>query len=376
MPVKLIQNVDEWHAQKDDWDAIYKSSSNHTPFQTYEWLSTWWQHLGDGQLYIPRAEKEDGTLLGFAPFFIRKKYYGFPIKHLAFIGVKRTDYLDFLVKKGEEEAFFAELFVFLSEKSKAFSFIEIKDMPDSSKNLPFLVKQIGSYFPIYAMESSRVCVTLPLPGEWEEFLGQLGKRTRKDIGYDRRYIAKRHETRLEEFTNGADYKRGYNDLVKIYNERWVEEKGATRFEEDDMARFEEQVVDKMAARGDFRLWVFYADDEPVAALSGYEMNQKIYCDTYAHSPQWHSMSVGNIVLGHAIENAIARGLTELDLSRGDEPYKYHWKGEEKRNYHIKIFMSHKIMASAGLAEHMYLSAIQSERVQKIYSKYRRIRFGK
>ncbi|KAA3612254.1 MAG: GNAT family N-acetyltransferase [Calditrichaeota bacterium] len=375
MSVQLIQNLADWKAQKADWNTVFEASTNHTPFQSFEWLSTWWQYLGDGQLYILRVEKEDGKAVGFAPFFIRSKFYGVPIKHLSFIGVKRTDYLDFIIEEGEESCFFSKLFHFLSEKSRAFSFIELKDIPDTSKNIPFLTKYIGEYFPVYAMESSRICVTLPLPGEWDSFLARLGKRTRKDVGYDRRYIAKRHETRLEEFTNGKDITEAYKDLVQIYNERWEDEKGATRYSESDFARFEQTACEKLAHRGDYRLWLLYADDKPVAGISGYERNNKIYADVYAHSPQWHNLSVGNIVLGHAIENSIGRGIAEFDLSRGDEPYKYRWKGEEKRNYHIKIFMNHKVMGFTGWLEYLYLAATNSKGLQNIYSKYRKIRFG-
>ncbi len=375
MPIKLIQNKLDWRSQAADWEAVFAANANHTPFQSYEWLSTWWDFLGDGRLYILRVEKDDGSVAGFAPFFLRKKFYGLPLKYLAFIGVKRTDYLDFLVRSGDEDFFFHEVFHFLSEKSRAFSFIELKDIPDTSTNLPFLVKYIGGYFPVYAMESSRICVTLPLPGEWDDFLARLGKRTRKDVGYDRRYIAKRHETRLEEFTNGREITGVYDDLVRIYNERWIGEKGATRYSESLFAQFERTVCEKLAARGDYRLWLLYADDQPVAGISGYERNNKIYADVYAHSPGWHNLSVGNIVLGHAIENSIARGITEFDLSRGDEPYKYRWKGEEKRNYHIRIFIDRKMMAAAALAEHLYVTASSSKTLHKLNSVYRKLRFG-
>ncbi|MCA9734708.1 MAG: GNAT family N-acetyltransferase [Deferribacteres bacterium] len=375
MCIKLIQNVDDWKSQQDIWNDVFESNSNHTPFQSFEWLSSWWEYLGDGKLYIVRIDKSDGEVVGFAPFFIRKKYFGFPLRHLALIGVKRTDYLDFVVREGQEDFFFKQLFHFLSEKSKAFSFIELKDVPDTSKNMSYLIKYIGEYFPIYALESSRICVTLPLPTEWEDFLSGLGKRTRKDVGYDRRYIAKRHETRLEEFINGKDISDAYDDLVHIYNERWIDEKGATRYNEGPFAQFERTVCKKLAARGDYRLWILYADDKPVAGISGYERNNKIYADVYAHSPQWHNLSVGNIVLGHAIENSIERGIAEFDLSRGDEPYKYRWKGQEKRNFHFKIFVNHKIMAAAGFIEHLYLSATNSQKLQKLYSTYRKIRFG-
>ncbi len=375
MPIELIDNVDDWKRHREKWEQVYAANPNHTPYQSYEWLTAWWQYLGDGELFIVHIQDDEGESLGFAPFFLRKTYLGLPLRNLAFIGVKRTDYLDFIVHKGREDEFFNKLFPWLYEQRKRFSFIELKDVPDTSSNLPFLFSLAGRYFPVFAVESDRICVTIPLPQDWDSFLARLGKRTRRDVGYDRRYLAKRYETELVEYRNGEDVRKGYEDLVRIYNERWQDEKGATRYEESDAAQFERTVVERLAARGDFRLWVLYADERPVAGISGYERNNKIYADVYAHSPEFHKLSVGNVVLGHAFEKCIGYGLNEFDLSRGDEPYKYRWKGQEKRNFHFRIFTSHKAMMWDGLVEQLYHSAINSDTLHKLNSWYRKMRYG-
>ncbi len=375
MPIELIDTIETWEQHREKWQEIYDANPNHTPYQSYDWLSAWWRYLGEGELRIVHVRDEQDETLGYAPFFLRRSYYGLPLKNLAFIGVKRTDYLDFLVRRGSEEPFFNLLFSWLYEQRDEFSFIELKDVPDTSSNLPFLFAIIGKHFPVFAVENSRICVTIPLPEDWDGFLARLGKRTRKDVGYDRRYLAKRYETELVEYRNGEDVHKGYEDLVRVYNERWQDEKGATRYAESDAAQFEKAVCERFAQSGAYRLWVLYADGRPVAGISGYERNQKIYADVYAHSPEFHKLSVGNVVLGHAFEKCIGYGLKEFDLSRGDEPYKYRWKGQEKRNYHIRIFTSHKAMMWDGLVEQIYHTADNSKWLHKLNSWYRKLRYG-
>ncbi len=42
------------------------------------------------------------------------------------------------------------------------------------------------------------------------------------------------------------------------------------------------------------------------------------------------------MISHAIGQAIAVGMEEFDLLRGDEAYKYTWGAEETRNYQLSF----------------------------------------
>jgi CelD/BcsL family acetyltransferase involved in cellulose biosynthesis len=254
-------------------------------------------------------------------------------------------------------------------------FVELKDVPDTSTNLPFFFQEVGRVFPVLGWEAQRLCVTVPLTENWESFLNTLGKRTRKDVGYDRRFFEKNVAADFKIFTNSSAVFDGLKDLIAVYRSRWQDEKGATRFEEDAVAKFEREICELFSHAGWYRLYMLYANQEPVAGLSGYVRNNKYYADAYAHSPAFHKYSVGNVLLGMVIEDCIKNQWTELDLTRGDEPYKFRWNGKAKRNYHLKIFHSRTSMALASLAEGMYERASQSKTLNKLLAQYRKLKFG-
>lgn len=155
----------------------------------------------------------------------------------------------------------------------------------------------------------------------------------------------------------------------------MEEKGASRLAEAEVAKFEQEICERFSQNGDFRLYMLYANGKPVAGLSGYVKNDKLYGDIYAHAPELHKYSVGNVLLGFAIEDCISHGWKELDLSRGEEAYKFRWNGQAKRNYHIKIFRNRIAEAKAAFAEGMYEKAAASETLNKMLAKYRKWKFG-
>ncbi|GEM_PF-4083786 len=376
MAIRVVKSEIEFNELKSAWDELFQSNPNHTPYQSWEWNFTWWKYFGAPERLRLLVAEEDGRLIGIAPFFLRKKFYGWPLRHLGFIGQKRTDYLDFVVRAGAEANFFQQLFEYLQENKSEWLFVELKDVPDTSTNLPFFFQEVGKVFPVLAWEAQRVCVTVPLAENWESFLNTLGKRTRKDVGYDRRFFEKNFTADFKIFTNSSAVIDGLNDLITVYRSRWQEEKGATRFEEDAVAKFEREICDQFSHAGWYRLYLLYANQEPVAGLSGYVRNNKYYADAYVHSPAFNKYSVGNVLLGMAIEDCIKNQWTELDLTRGDETYKFRWNGQTKRNYHLKIFHSRAGMALASLAEGLYERAAASKALNKLLAQYRKLRFGK
>lgn len=376
MAIRLVTAFEEFSALRPAWDELFQANPSHTPYQSWEWNFTWWKYFGPpGRLRLLLAE-EDGRLIGIAPFFLRKRFYGWPLPHLGFIGQKRTDYLDFVVRPGSEAIFFQQLFTHLQENKSEWLFVELKDVPDTSTNLPYFFQEVGKYFPVLSWEAQRVCVTVPLTADWGSFLDTLSKRTRKDVGYDRRFLEKNFTVNFKIFTNTAAVFDGLNDLITIYRSRWQSEKGATRFEEERVAKFEREICELFSAAGWYRLYLLYANNEPVAGLSGYVRNNKYYADAYSHAPAYHKYSVGNVLLGLAIEDCITNQWTELDLTRGDEPYKFRWNGQAKRNFHLKIFRNRSGMALASVAEGMYEHAAASKMLNRLLALYRKFRFGR
>ncbi|MCG3155190.1 MAG: hypothetical protein DKINENOH_01792 [bacterium] len=375
MSLRVITTTAEFERLQPVWEAVYRSNANHTPFQSWEWNFAWWRNFGEERSLRLLLVEHDGQALGLAPFYLRTRFYGFPLRHLGFIGQKRGDYLDFVVAAGQEAAFFRAVCAYLQQGEEGWQVLELKDMPENSTNLQPLFTELREGFPLFGVEHQRLCVTVPLTPDWESFLQTLGKRTRKDVSYDRRYLDRHYKTEFKIFTNSTAVFDGFRDLTAIYQARWQEEKGAGRLAEESVLKFEEEVCGRISQRGDYRLYLLYADGKPAAGLSGFVSNGKYYGDIYAHAPEFQKFSAGNVLLGMAIEDCIQNGWRELDLSRGDEAYKLRWNGRIKRNCHLKIFRDRFAAARAALFEGLYERASESTTLNQMLARYRRWRYG-
>jgi CelD/BcsL family acetyltransferase involved in cellulose biosynthesis len=373
MTIRLVTSDAEFALLRPAWEELFRANPNHGPFQSWEWNFSWWRQFGKpGGLRLLLAE-QDGTLLGIAPLFVNNRFRGVPLRHLAFISRTNGEYLDFLVRPGAESVFFRELFAHLRSMTERWHLLELRDVSECSANLPFVLREAVDTFPALSLDAGEVCVAVPLSTSWEEFLTTLSKRARRHVGYNRRTAEKNFTLELKILTQPEAASAGLADLFAVYRSRWQRHKGATQFDADATARFARDVCEAFCRAGWYRLYLLYADQKPAAALLGYAYNGKLYVEIFAHSPEYEKYSLGNVLLGMAIEDCIANRWTEMDLTRGDEPYKFQWGGRPKRNMHVRVFRSRGAMVLTSLIEWSYQRGAEVQLLHRIRKAYRRWR---
>jgi len=374
MTVKIIQTDEEFAALEPVWDELFNANANHTPYQSWQWTAVWWRHFGTpGELRVLVAE-EDGKVIGIAPLRLKRRLHGFRFRHMAVISGKRADYLDFLVRPGYETAFFRQVMDALNSSAES-RFFEIRDLRECSSNASALVTQALRGSRILSLKVTQTCVAVPLPQSWEAFLGTVSKRTRMDIGYDRRLLKRSFATELKIYTTLPDVLTGLDDLIAVHRSRWRREQGAADFDDQKIVAFEREVCEQFAAAGGYRLYVLYANRKPAAALSGVERDDVYYAQVFTHSPEFHKYSVGNVLMGMAIEDCIQRGCKVLDLTRGEEPYKFRWNGQPTRNLQLRSFRNRSVLLFVSFADWVYERGFSIELLHKLRAVYRRLRRG-
>ena len=58
-------------------------------------------------------------------------------------------------------------------------------------------------------------------------------------------------------------------------------------------------------------------------------------------PQFEKLSVGTLLVGHAIKYAFDRRLSMFDFMRGEEPYKFRWTQQTRRIMAVRLGVSRR-----------------------------------
>jgi CelD/BcsL family acetyltransferase involved in cellulose biosynthesis len=74
---------------REDWQRLADAAGS--PFSTWEWATTWWEHYGDGRpLHLLRCRAPDGRMAAILPLFLARRT---PVRMLRFVGQGPADQL-------------------------------------------------------------------------------------------------------------------------------------------------------------------------------------------------------------------------------------------------------------------------------------------
>ena len=140
-------NIAVNHSFNDDmqleWNTLLSESISHVPFLRFEYLRTWWKHLGGGEWTAknPNAQiitaYNNQRAIGIAPLF-HAMHENRP--SLLLLGsIEISDYLDLIVRPSELQPFVDSLLPFLaSDALPAWDEIDLYNLLETSPSIPAL----------------------------------------------------------------------------------------------------------------------------------------------------------------------------------------------------------------------------------------------
>ncbi|HEC21566.1 MAG TPA: GNAT family N-acetyltransferase [Chloroflexi bacterium] len=316
-----------------EWDTLPDPARPADLFMSHDWQRIWWTHLHPGELAIITLRDDENVLAGIAPFFVREED---GVRTVRIVGcVDISDYLDILVRAGQEEPALSALLDFmLSDQAPAWEVIDLCNIPQDSPTLNLLPRLAESRGLTVETSVQDVCPVIRLPGSYEDYLAALSKKQRHELrrkrrraeeqGVGRYIVGPEHdlEAEIEAFLGlmamSTTEKAAF--LREPSHEAFFREMGRTFFENGSLNLIFLTVGGERAAA----LWQFAYGDRMMLYNSG------------LNSTDFAPLSPGVVLLTYSIEDAIRRGFRYYDFLRGDEPYKYRMGAETTTVHNIVI----------------------------------------
>ena len=315
------------------WNDLLARSRYDTFFLTHEWQSVWWQQLGHGELWVLAFyEREQGELVGIAPFFLhdheRGKWAG--KRSLQLVGcVEVSDFLDLIIAKGWEESVYCGLLGWLQgEAAPAWDYLDLCNLPEDSlsyRALPSIFRSAGLRVEV---SEEDVAPLLRLPGRYEDYLLQIDGKQRHEMRRKQRRVER--ETKVEFYLvqSAAELQAAMDEFLRLQRMSGLDKE---TFMTPKMERFFRIMANRMLEAGCLHLSFLSLDGENAAALLAFEYKKQLLLYNSGYDTErWAIYSPGWVLLGYAIQHAIARGIEVFDFLQGDEEYKYRFGGQDYR----------------------------------------------
>jgi CelD/BcsL family acetyltransferase involved in cellulose biosynthesis len=301
----------------DEWDRLAEASG--TLFGTREFLTTWWEHYGEGgDLWLTSCRDSSGRLVALLPIYCAKRT---GMRIARFLGHGPGDQLGPIFAPADRNAagnavretlrglacdvFLAEHLPAKDGWTKAFG--------------ERVVREEGS--PLIEAES------------WEAYLASRTGHLRRQLGWQERRLAREGEVTYR-LTDASTLEQDLDHLFALHEARWAMR---TEFVAD--AAFHRAFAQSAFERGWLRLWHLELDGKPIASLHSFRFADREWNFQVGRDPAVSIVSPGLLLLWHSLHVAFDDGLTEYLLLRGDEDYKYRFATGDARLETIALGVS-------------------------------------
>ena len=348
MEVVLFSNLDELIHLAADWDRLARD----VPFCGWAWLSSWWRHYGRNhqdprpgrRLFVLGVFDSGKRLVGLAPWYLDRSLAKGRVVRFLGSGEVSSDYLSLLSEPSKEDAVAEAVARWLTgpkgspdhPDAGGWDLIELDGVDATDAALGRLVEHLDNRGAEVHRRTALSCWRIELPESWEQFLATLSKDHRKKLRRTEREMIATGRVVLNTVGNIDELPGAMETLIDLHQRRRqaIGEPGcfaSSRFE-----GFHREVTGRLLRRGQLRLHQIVLDSRPIAAEYHLNGGDLVYAYQSGIEPEAAQLSPGRLAHLLTLRRAIDEGYRGFDFLRGDEPYKAHWRGQERKNLEIRI----------------------------------------
>ncbi len=323
--ISEITTTSEMDKLRGPWNDLVNRSRAATVFQTWEWLSTCRRYFGRGRRLSIISVRNGDRLIGIAPLET-SRIYGSPLRRLQFVGGEVSDYLDIIADADHEEEVTRAIFGWLETHHRHWDVLDLQQIPADSCLLRCR-PSLNGYAQVLGQE---LCPYMPLPESWDAFLAGVGKKTRWNLNYYERRARKEFDVEIRPL-GVQELDHGMEAFFDLHQKRWRQRWLPGTFYSDRMKQFHKEAAGLFLENDWLRLHGLRLDGQLKAVLYCFAHKDRAYYYLGGFEPELSKYSLGTVLTGYAIKDAISLGMTEFDFLRGNEPYKTRWTQESRMN---------------------------------------------
>jgi len=335
LQVQLRSDATVFDELAAEWSALLRRSAVDSVFLTPQWQQVWWRHFSAGRdLTLLLARDPAGTLQGIAPLYA---FAQAGQRILQFVGgVDVSDYLDFIVARGQEEELYRAFLNYLLNRAPSWDLLDLHDLPGHSPTRFGLLCQVcRECCPEGTLaEPEYAAPYIPLPGDWEAYLATLDKKQRHEVRRKLRRAQEEAELRMSRQQDPAGLEEAVATFVRLHRASHPEKEA---FMTAEMEAFFHDVARVTLAAGWLSLYTLSLDGRPAASTWCFDYGNDLLVYNSGYDPAWRpELSPGIVLMSLCIQDAIARGKARFDLMRGGETYKYRFGAADGAVYHLQV----------------------------------------
>jgi len=319
------------------WRELHGACSDATPFNSWEWLHSWWQAYGEGnklQLLVWRVGE---TIVGIAPLYLaaEKSALGTSCNVLRFLGDGSydSDHLGFLFHPSARSAIWQRFGAWL-RSNREWDALVLREITSQGWIADELrAEAYRSGFQCRIEHSARS--VMALPASFDDFLRVRQARFRTKI---RSLLRRLDEDRLvfESACETRYLRKRLRSLYELHQQRWTQAGGPGVFGSRSKRKFYARFVPRFARRGWLRLYSLRSGDTYLAHELCFGGQGITYLLQEGFDVRDPKASYGQMLRAAVVRHLIERREMQYDFLGGASKHKDDWGAVEHDTQHVVV----------------------------------------
>jgi CelD/BcsL family acetyltransferase involved in cellulose biosynthesis len=344
-----IKSPEDFHNLQRVWTSLIKQAEAPSIYQTWEWLTTWWDVYGYQRNLCLVTAYDDEQLVGIAPFSIptqkTRRFQVLPYRTLWYLCSGQTkernvasEYTDFIVQKGREQEFIVALLDWLS-RQHFWDEIIIPDVSLEKITIQLLPQAARRAHLNFDLTSKAQSILIRLPTTWEQYLKSLNRNLRYKINRGRKELEKA-KGQYHLITSQKEIPKAFAELERLHQARWQGKGESGAFACSHWKSFHRQIIPIFQKNNWLKLSFLELNGENVAANYNFVFDKKVHYFQSGLIPQQNKhLRLGLILHSYCIEEAINEGMEEYDFLKywpDGSNFKTMWQNDSRDLATVRI----------------------------------------
>ena len=333
----FIDEIGDFRALAAEWAELHDACPDSNPFNSWEWLFSWWQAYGHGKQLRLLTCRLDGRLVGVAPLYLVREKIGVAISvrvmRMIGDGSADSDYLDFLIRPELRSVIAPALCESLLSDSRC-DVLALRELAQTSV-VPATFDRIGAPHKLSLRVEHGSCGAVELPKTFDDYLESRQPRFRTKL---RAFLKKLDQGELQVDTQvrSDTLRRRLRSLFALHQARWRDAGAQGVFNQRSKRKFYAHFVPRFARRGWLRLYSLRLRDRYLAHQLCFGMRGVTYVLQEGFDVSERSASYGQILRAAVMRRLIEQRETRYDFLGGLTRHKQDWGAVEDKTCHLTV----------------------------------------
>ena len=335
--VECVADPALFRSLREEWQNLFSRCPQVTPFNSWEWLFSWWQAYGAGRKLRILLARIDGALVGIAPLYVHREQTTLrtPCRVMRFVGDGSfdSDHLDFLIDPSRESAVMRQFEDWL-RRSRDWDVLALREITGGSRSDAAMRDLVGKLGLRVRTEES-VCAVLDLPASYEEFLQARQSRFRTKARSLTRKIDQGDIT-FETQCGPAGLRKKLRSLFDLHQRRWNAAGQPGVFGPRAKRLFYAHFVPRFARNGWLRLYSLRRGQDYVAHQLCFGVAGTTFLLQEGFDVSDPAASFGQMLRAAVVRQLIESGETRYDFLGGFSSHKEDWGARPGKVIHVLV----------------------------------------